>query len=123
MDPFRQDPIFCGLPIEPGFQEVFHCLYVMVGRFLSFFDPLCILEIKLLCGSLYPPPAGSIELEKTLFRQEKEIFHLHEHPVPDERKFRKIVIQVLHLVTVAAVDGRDGGQCVQFHNTVTSRQN
>ena len=94
---------------------VLHRLYIMVGDALQILDLGRFFRRELLIDVAQ----GFILIDpqrKEFFRtQGNEILHFHQQAIADQRIFREIVIQMMQLAAVAAIQGRDCGQCTQIH--------
>ena len=51
------------------------------------------------------PASGCVQREKFFLTEKQEILHFYQYPVTNEGIFGKIIVEVLHLMAIAAVEG------------------
>ena len=109
------EPVKC---VYLFFDEVLYCLYVMVCRLLYLLDPCSILLAKAtidITQGLKQLVVKTFQLRQREFTKCNEILNFYSDTITDKRILGKVSCQFLCLVSVTAINRRDGGQHVQFH--------
>ena len=111
--------------LRPGVQrvhllldEVLHGLHIVVCRLFNLLHPFRILRSE---AAVKVPErfkkfmVEALQLWQRHLAERYEVFYLHAHAITYQRIFREVSCQRFRLVSVAAVNRRDGRQCIQFH--------
>ena len=104
--------------VELLLQEVFDGLDVVVGHRFDVFDALRLGAVEVgvyLAQALEAAVVDALELGQRQLAERYEVFYLDPHAVADQCVFRKVVSKFVDLGAIAAVDGRDGRECLQIH--------